>query len=507
VAGLTVWALAAPGSLVHVFAGVSLRPSITDTVREATAIALGFCAGAAALVWFRPRLGTVAWSRLAAVFVALDIGLIGVTSQLTQTAPNDLIAGTTPIEKLMAAKLPPGGRLVNYDPQTYSSYPGSPQGVPDLNIIPGLPSVSGYASIVNGNYEATTHTHEQDDLDISQLSSGTLGRLDLREVVTVPEYFLVPLQSTPGSIEDFTPISEGFGSDPVLARGYGAAFNETAYPFFPGPRPALHAGQTASWFFGETLQPDAATLVLAHAANPGTLVRFGALTADGSTRWGAPMVVPAGAVTVTGRYPAGPASGLSVQVVAGSLPSQRAVITVAGQPYELGGSLSSALVPGPWQLAGSAQGYAVFTLRKPPEPIIASTAGGRRLPVQVISSTTKSEQIRLHAPARSTVIRSVAWDSGWTATVSVNGGEARNIPVNDFDLVQQVHIPPGDDLVTFHYRPRHLFLASILSLGAIALLVVLFGVWLVRRRRPSNTEPDAPVIPEVERVGIPERVG
>ena len=175
VAALAIWALAAPGSLVHVFAGVSLQPSITDTVREATAIALGFCAGAAALVLIRPRLGGVQWTRLAGVFVALDIGLVGLTSQLTQTPPNDLLTGTTPVEQLMAAKLPPGGRLVNYDPQTYSSYPTSPQGVPDLNIIPALPSVSGYASIVNGNYEATTHTHEQDDLDIGQLSSGTLG--------------------------------------------------------------------------------------------------------------------------------------------------------------------------------------------------------------------------------------------------------------------------------------------------------------------------------------------
>ena len=142
----------------------------------------------------------------------------------------------------MAAKLPPGGRLVNYDPQTYSSYPGSPQGVPDLNIIPGLPSVSGYASIVNGNYESTTHTHEQDDLDIGQLSSGMLGRLDLREVVTVPEYFLVPLQTRRASFDDFTQIPEDFGSDPVLARGFGADYNDTAYPFDPGPRPALGAG-------------------------------------------------------------------------------------------------------------------------------------------------------------------------------------------------------------------------------------------------------------------------
>ena len=101
---------------------------------------------------------------------------------------------------------------------------------------------------------------------------------------------------------------------------------------------------------------------------------------------------------------------------------------MAGHPYELSGSLSSALVPGPWQLAGLSQGYAVFTLRKPAEPIVASTANGRRLPVQILSSTTKSEVIRLHAPAPSTVIRSVAWDSGWTATVSVNGGKAESHP-------------------------------------------------------------------------------
>ncbi len=180
---------------------------------------------------------------------------------------------------------------------------------------------------------------------------------------------------------------------------------------------------------------------------------------------------------------------------------------MAGHPYELGGSLSSALVPGPWQLAGLSQGYAVFTLRKPPEPIVASTASGRRLPVRVLSSTTKSEQIRLVAPAPTTVVRSVAWDSGWTATVSVNGGKALSIPVNDFDLVQQVHVPAGDDVVTFHYRPKHLLLASILSLGAIAFLLAQLAVWLVRRRRPRTQEQHAPVVPEVAAVGVPERVG
>ncbi|HEX4433565.1 MAG TPA: hypothetical protein VH012_01970 [Acidimicrobiales bacterium] len=513
VAGLALWAWISPRTLVWTFAGVALRARYANTVREATLIAFAFCAGAAVLVWIRPRLGSVSWSRLAALFVVIDVGLVGVTSQLTQTPPNDLLAGTTPIQKLMVAELPPGARMVNYDPQTYSSYPGSPQGVPDLNIIPGLPSVSGYASIVNGNYESTTHTHEQDDLDIGQLSSGMLGRLNLREVVTVPEYFLVPLQAMPTSMDDLTQIPEGFGADPVLARGYGANFNDTAYPFDPGPRPVLASSKTASWFYGEPLEAATATLVLAHPAANGTEVRFGALRADGSTHWGAAVPVPAGAVTVSGHLPAGASIGLSSQVVAGALPAQRAVIAVDGHPYELAGSLSSALTPGPWQLGGFSQGYAVFTLRKPSEPIVASTATGRRLPLQILSSTTKSEQIRVQAPASTQVVRSVAWDSGWSATVSVNGGKAKDIPLADFDLVQQVHIPAGDDVVSFHYRPRHLLLASILSIGAIVLLLALLGVWLARlvRRRGSGREPDAAVLaeppPEDSPDAVPERVG
>ena len=511
VAALALWALLSPRTLVWRVAGVSLRPAIAHTVREATAIALAFCVVAAVLVWIRPRLGSASWCRLAAIFVAVDVGLMGLTSQLTQTAPNDLLAGTTPVQKLMAANLQSGGRFVNYDPQTYSSYPGSLQGIPDLNIIPGLPSVSGYASIVNGNYESVTNTHEQDDLDIGQLSSGTLGRLDLREVVTVPEYFLVPLQTLPSSFDDFMQTSENIGTDPVLPRGYGGNYNDTAYPFYPGPRPALDEGQTASWFYGESLEPDTVTLVLEHPAGAGTRIRFGTLLAGGATRWDAAVSVPAGASSVTSSHPAGQAIGLSVQVIDGSLPSQRAVISVGGHPYELAGSLSSALVPGPWQLAGLSQGYAVFTLRKPPEPITATTANGRRLAVQMIASTTKSEEIRVQAPARSTVIRSVAWDAGWRATVSVNGGKAQNIAVNDFDLVQQVHIPAGDDVVSFHYRPPHLVLASILTLGSIVLLLALLGVWLTRRRRRGTREVAPHVaesaVREESPEAVPERVG
>ncbi len=486
VAALAIWALTATGSLVHLFAGVGVSPAVASTVREATAIALAFCVGAAVLVWVRPRLGARGWAAWTALFVVVDVGLMATTSQLTAVASNDLLAGTTPVQQLQKARLVPGARMVSYDPQGYASYPGSPQGIPDLNIVPGLPSVAGYASIVNGNYEAVTHTHEQGDLDVGELAAGSLDHLDLRQVVTVPEYFLVPVASVPRSVGDLVELSEYFGEDPVDGFGYRVDFNEKAYPFVPPPR-AVPAGGTTSWFYGEPLAPERVTLVLAHAAAVPTVVRVGALATDGTTLWGDPVPVPAGSRHVEAVLPHGEAVGLSVTTSA-PLPSVRAVVSVSGRPYVLAGSLSSAVVPGPWRVAGFSQGYAVFTSSRPARPITA-TAGGRPLPVHVVLSTTKSEQVRVRAPAAAVIVRSVAWDAGWSATVSVGGAAARRLPVHDVDLVQQVRVPPGDDLVTFTYRPPHLAVATVLSLGASALLAVLLGGWLVVRRRSNEDGP------------------
>ena len=497
VAALVVWALTATGSLVHLFAGVWASPSVTHTVREATIIALAFAAGAAAIVWLRPRLRRSQWMAAAAVFVAVDIGLMALTSQLSQPPPNDLVSGTTPVQQLMAAHLAPGGRFVNYDPQTYASWAGSPQGIPDLNIIPGLPSVSGYASIVNSNYQSLTHTHQQDDLDIGQLASGTLARLDLREIVTVPEYFLVPVGPAPRSLSDIRQVTEGFGADPVLARGFSSYFNDTAYPFYPGPRPSLRSGHTQSWYFGESLEPSTANLLFTHASNSDALLRFGIITPSGTTRWGAAVKVPAGATRANAPLPGGESVGLSVEAV-GSLPPHQALVSVNGQVYELDGSLSTAVVPSHWKLAGTSEGYSVYTFDQPPAPLTATTTSGRPLPVTVLSSTTKSEEIKVDAPSESSVVRSVAWDSGWRATVSVNGGPARAVTVNSYDLVQEVRVPPGHDIVMFHYRPAHLTLATVLSLGAIAVLILLLVGWIVWRRRRQPVVPDWEPVAERE---------
>ncbi len=191
--------------------------------------------------------------------------------------------------------------------------------------------------------------------------------------------------------------------------------------------------------------------------------------------------MPRGADTVGVGLPRQTAVGLVVQAL-GPLPPHQAVITASGLPYELGGALSSALVPGPWRQVGETQGFTVFATRRAPDPIAAVTARGRRVPVRVVSSTTKSEVVRVDTSAPASVIRSVAWDSGWRGSVSVNGGPARSVPVRSVDLVQEIAVPAGDDLVSFHYRPPHLLIASVLSVGSVVLLVVLGIVGLVRRR-------------------------
>jgi hypothetical protein len=488
VAGVAVWALTGPTSLVSVFAGVKLTPAVAATVRRATLVALCFCAAAAALVWLRPRLARARWLGLVAVFVSIDIGLIALTSQLTATPPNDILTGTTPVQQLMKQNLAPGGRILSYDPQGYASYPGSPQGIPDLNILANMPSVSGYASIVNGRYESVTATHEQGSVNIGAISGRRLDQLNLQEVVTLPEYFLVPLESAPRSIGDVRPISQGF-ADSTLERGFAYSNNYIPYPYFPGPSPALQSGQRASWFFGATLQPGIATLLFTQPVTTAAVVRFGIQAPDGTTQWAESVPVAPGAASVTSSLPPGRAVGLTVQAF-GPVPGQRAVVTAGGQSYELAGSLSSALVPGPWRHVGEVQGYTVFARTTPPTPILAVTAGGKRLPVQVLSSSTKSEQVRVQAPVSSTVVRSVAWDSGWTGSVSVNGAKATPVTVGSFDLVQQITIPPGDDVVTFHYNPPRLRVASILSLSATAFLVVLgLAYFVVHRRRRRRGRP------------------
>ena len=251
----------------------------------------------------------------------------------------------------MAAHLPPGGRFVNYDPQTYSSYPGSPQGVPDLNIMPGA-AVGLRVRLHRERELRVDDAHPRAGRPRHRAAvSGTLGRLDLREVVTVPEYFLVPLQATPTILDDVTQISEGSGQTPSFP-GDSARLQRDGLPLLSGPAgPSAH-GTDGLLVLRGVARSRRAPPWCWRTRQPGRRRPLRDAGRRRATRWGAPVPVPAGASTgdrrashPAVRRPVGPGA-------VGPLPSQRAVIAVAGRPYELDGSLSSAVIPGPWHLAG-----------------------------------------------------------------------------------------------------------------------------------------------------------
>lgn len=482
VLGLLGLAIADPHWLITVVAGGGGTPLEVHTVRVATIIAAGVCAGALAIVWLRSLLPPRYWMPLVSIFLVADVGLVAATGQLSSPVPNSLLSGTTEAENYIGAHLAPGGRYAVYDPLEYTGASWLSAGIPDVNIIPALPSVGGYSSIVNQTYNDVTQTHTVGELDVPSLKSGAFDQLDLQDILTAPEYFLVPLADQPASLSGVQPISEGQG-DPVLPRGANADYHDPYYPYHPAPRASLRAGQVGSWFFGESLEATDASLVFATGAASAE-VRFGTLSADGATTWGPVTSTTPGARSVSGAVPSGAAYGMAVQVISGRVPSHQAVVTVHQRAYELDGPLSDALLPGAWHQEGSVEGDPLFVRNRVPMPLRAITHGTQPAPpIQVLSSDANVETIRLHASAPLVVVRDVAWDKGWRASVTVNGGPSRTAPMSSYGLVQQVRLPAGSDVVTFRYRPVHFVAASILSLGALFFLAVLAVVAAVRIRR------------------------
>ena len=482
VLGLAGWAIADPRSLITSLTSGAGTPSEAHTVRQATLIALGFCLIAAALVWLRPILRHRMWITAVTVFIVVDLGLIAGTSPLVVTPSNAVLGGRTPDERLLAAHLTSGGRFDLYDPQAYAQGGNRAlsTGLPDANILARLPSLGGYAAIVSGRYNSVTLTHAQRELNVSRLGAGEFTQLDLQEILTAPEYFLVPLHGVPSSLQRVRRASLAAGEDRVLPMG-SRADTDAAYPPYPARRPKLVEGQSSTWFFGRSLDPPRAGLVLAPGAT-GSRIGFGKVGADGAIRWGPTVAVAAGATSVGGKLPSGSAVGLALRVDSGQLPAHQADVALGSRVYELDGALSDAVRPGPWRQAGSADDFTLFVRSHPPTPLRAVGHGHSAAPIDVLSNTANGETIRVHTSRPVVVVRDVAWDGGWHASVTTGGGPSQPVSVDRRGLVQQVRLPAGTDVVTFKYRPPHWLVASAITEGSALLLAILLIDTVFRRR-------------------------
>jgi hypothetical protein len=482
VLGVATWAIVAPRSLITSLTTASGSAAEVHTVREASLIALGFCLVAAVVTWLRAATRRQLWLWVVAAFMAADLGLVAGTNSLVTTPPNAVLSGTTAVEGYVAGHLAPGGRFAFYDPQDYSSgLTTAITGRPDANVLARLPSVGGYASIVNGNYNSVTLTHSEGELNVPRLGTGSFRQLDLQDILTAPEYFLVPLRGTPHALGEVKQASEAEGHDPVLPLGNRGNFADAGYSYYPLPRQQIAAGQSSKWFFGESLSPARANLLLAPGATPAR-IRFGTLASGGGTNWGPPVSVARDARSVGSPLPRGNAVGLVVQVVSGRLPRHQSDIVIGQRAYELDGALSSAVQPGPWRQQGSVDRYTLYVRTQAPTPVYAVARPGAPAPrVEVLAQSDNAESVRVRARAPVRVVRDVAWDGGWQASISSNGGPAETVPVVKHGLVQQVAVPAGSDIVTFSYQPRHWLVASVLSEGAALLLLLLLVECVLRR--------------------------
>ena len=438
--------------------------------------------------------------------MAADLGLMVGTSSVLTVPSNTLLSGTTAVENYVAGHLAPGGRFAFYDPQGYASgITAADTGRPDANVLARLPSVGGYASIVDGSYNAATLTHTQGELNVPRLASGGFTQLDLQDILTVPEYFLVPLTTAPTNLAEVSQASEARGQDAVLPLGNRANFSDSGYSFYPAPRGELGAGQSSRWFFGEV----ARGVACERAAGSGRHVGADPLRHRDLHREhqvGAAGSVDPGARRVGSRLPAGAAVGLVVQVVSGRLPPHQAVIVVGTQTYELDGALSSAVQPGPWRQQGSVDRYTLYVRSAGSGVRLCGHAGTTTRPPRSRCSrrATTPRPFAVHATAPVVVVRNVAWDGGWRASVSSNGGPEVTVPVDKRGLVQQVALPAGTDVVRFSYQPRHWLVASVLSEGA-ALLLLLLLVDIALRRWSSSLEPPPARAPRCSAEGVGQR--
>jgi len=462
----------------HVKGALGSGPSIL--------LASGVAAAAALVALLRLRSRRITWIRWVSVFVLADIGLFSLGSAyLSSEAPPE--AGhASSVLALVKANLSPAGRYAVFDPDLLNPEQFVTAGEPDVGILEGVPSFSGYSSLVNAQYADTTLTTIRGFLNIASLGEGKFNPVGLQVIVTVPESFLLPIGTMPTSATTLPVLAEQPGTDPILPGGNAPPAVPPLISLRPAPaRTEITTGPGSRWWFGTTLSSDVAVLQLGQPS-AGQLVRIGVLAGDESVRWGSPVRLGTGESTAQFSLAGESGEGLAVQVLNGApLQSVRvAVATTAGRDYLVDGTLSNAVSPGQWSDVGTADDFVVFRAHFEPRATwLQAPATGR---AHVVSSSTNSTTIRTNTTKQGLLVWSMGWDKGWHATLVGPGGD-HSLAVERVGLVQGVVVPAGSSLVRFSYEPVDFPLGVAISLFTVAVLAIAGLAVLIARRRRLRT--------------------
>lgn len=463
----------------------------------AIALAAGLAVAAGILAVVRSRSTRTVWLRLVTVFVVVDVGLfaIGTGYASAQQPPEPPHAG--PLSALVKANLSPGGRYGVFDPDLFDTTADA-EIQPDVGILDGLRSFSGYGSIVGAGYSKETQAQVRGFIAPGTLGAGQFRSLGLQVLVTLPQYFLVAIAAPPRSGEKIEVLKEYPGSDPDLPGGNSQP-PEPPLPLL-GPvsgRSVIPTGGSSGWWFGTTLPLREAVVDLGRPS-AGQRVRLGILSASGQVSWGAPRVLAAGATTAEFDL-GGTGAGVEVDLMSGpDLHSVRvAVTTTSGRSYLLAGPLVDAVEPGQWTPAGSASNFTVFRAVQPPRAVWlqpvgsqqsaspgSSTAGGA---AQVVSSSQDTATVEARTTTPALLVWSTAFDPGWKAELIGDAGDGsgdKPLEVQRVGLVQGVEVPAGSTTVRFSYVPVGIDTGYVISAATLGAFLIAGALYLfVRRRR------------------------
>jgi hypothetical protein len=289
----------------------------------------------------------------------------------------------------------------------------------------------------------------QDVLDPRAVGNGTLDQLGT-SVLLAPPAYLVTEAGKPGP---------------------------AAGPAGTGHRD-IAPGHHATWYFAEPLavsrlevpdqdaRPDAAA---------GT--QIGLMLASGPTRW-FPATAPAPArLAISLPHPV---TAVAVVARAGGRPSHLGPLSVtdaSGDVYVANGQLQNALTPPRWRYAGHDGSFAVFADNLARRPLSLQALPGRPATGATLRPTagpaTAPAAATVSSPHGVRVIRAVAAIPGWSARWQPARGPAASLAISRAGVVQAADVPPGRGVLTWTYTPPGFTAGLMLSLVAIALILVL----------------------------------
>ncbi len=240
---------------------VTYLPRLAADLTPYFAATLVIAAAAGVVLIVLPRLEPRMRRRMVSIIVAADV-LLALADAGYALPAKTTLARENPTTVALAKLLGPQGRYAVFNPA--QALPARYKtviheiGTYDLPILHQIESVQGYGSAVAGRYADATGSHEVENLQPAALTRPNLDILNLRELVTLPEYLVAAIPGNqPIPLATGTPVPPGTSPE-------AEALNAIAplKPLRALPPTLLLRGRSSTWMLPGPLALDSVTVVL-----------------------------------------------------------------------------------------------------------------------------------------------------------------------------------------------------------------------------------------------------